>query len=72
MSQIEIGKLKENQQHVECNESPGGGFKSKAKRLEIFEVMSNKLEDKKLGSVVRKAKGKDIQCKAVKVEIPEF
>lgn len=46
--------------------------KSKAKTLEVSEVKSKKLDDKKLGSVVRKAKGKDNQCKAVKVEIPEF
>lgn len=46
--------------------------KSKAKTLEVSEVKSKKLEDKKLGSVVRKVKGKDNQCKAVKVEIPEF
>lgn len=40
--------------------------------MEVSEVKSKKLEDKKLGYVVRKAKGKDNQCKAVKVEIPEF
>lgn len=35
--------------------------KSKAKTLEVSEVMSKKLEDKKLGSVEKKTKEKDIQ-----------